>query len=110
VPRKRILALIVTSLMLAMVAVLLYEAFDIHDTQPFGVDPELPLFMLGSMLLLCIGTVVLIARLLGSSLALSKVLSRSFLSALLNLQRPGHAFEIERLLFSPPLAILSLRI
>jgi len=96
--------------MLAMVAVLLYEAFDVHDTQPFGVDPELPLFMLGSMLLLCIGTVVLIARLLSSSLALSKVLSRWFLGVSLNPHTPGHAFEIERLLFSPPLAILSLRI
>lgn len=96
--------------MLAMVFVLLYEAFDIGDTQPFGVDPELPLFMLGSMLLFCIGTVVMIARLLGSSLALSKVLSRWFLGTSLNLHRLSSAFEVERLLFSPPLAVLSLRI
>ena len=108
--RNRILAFVVTGLMLAMFCVLLYEAFDIHDTQPFGVDPELPLFMLGSMLLLCIGTVVMIARLLGSSVALSKVLSRWFLGAPLKPQRPSRAFEVERLLFSPPLAILSLRI
>ncbi len=96
--------------MMGMACVLLYKAFDIHDTQPFGADPELPLFMLGSMLLVCIGTVVMIARLLGSSVALSKVFSRWFVGTPLNLQRLGHAFEIERLLFSPPLAILSLRI
>lgn len=96
--------------MLAMVAVLLYEAFDIHDTQPFGVDPELPLFMLGSMLVLCIGILVLIARLIASRLSESKVSSFWVLGIPPDVQRLSHLFEAEWLLFSPPKAILSLRI
>lgn len=110
VSRSRILALVVTGLMLAMVCVLLYEAFDIHDTQPFGVDPELPLFMLGSMLLLCIGILVLIARLIASRLTQSKVSSFWFLGIPPDVQTLSHLFEAEWLLFSPPKTILSLRI
>ncbi len=96
--------------MLAMLGALLYQAFDIHDTQPFGVDPELPLFMLGAMLLFCIGVAVMVMRRLDSSVPLSKV--PSFLRPMesrstVNL---GQAFDIERLLFSPPLAVLSLRV
>lgn len=110
VSRSRILAFVVTGLMLAMVCALIYEAFDIHDTQPFGVDPELPFFMLGSIVLLCIGILVAIARLTGSRLAQSKVPSFWFLGNPLNPQRLSHVFEADRLLFSPPPAILSLRI
>ncbi len=110
VSRKRILAFIVTGLMVAMVCVLLYKFFDIHDTQPFGVDPELPLFMLGSMLLLCIGILVSIARLVASRLSKSKVSSFWFLGIPPDVQRLSHIFEAEWLLFSPPKTIISLRI
>lgn len=96
--------------MLAMVCVLLYEAFDIHDTQPFGVDPELPFFMLGSMLLLCIGILVLVARLVASRLNQSKVSSFWFLGSPTDVQRLSNLFEAEWLLFSPPKSIISLRI
>ncbi len=110
VSRSRILAFVISGIMLAMLCVLLYKAFDIHDPQPFGVDPELPLFMLGSMLLLCIGTLVLIARLVASRLSESKVSSFWFLGIPPDVQRLSHLFEAEWLLFSPPRTIISLRI
>lgn len=110
VSRKRTLAFIVAGLMLAMLCVLLYKAFDIHDTQPLGIDPELPLFMLGSQLLLCIGVLVLIARLLASSLSKSKALPLWFSVVPVSLTSLGRAFEVERLLFSPPLDITSFRV
>jgi hypothetical protein len=108
--RRRILAFVITGIMLAMLYVLIFQAFDIHDTQPFGVDPELPLFMLGSILLLCIGTLVAIARLAGSRLSQSKVPSLWFLDIALSFKSSGHVFEADRRLFSPPPAVLSLRI
>nr|MBW4029025.1 hypothetical protein [Acidobacteriota bacterium] len=81
-----------------------------HDTQPFGVDPELPLFMLGSMVLLCIGILVLIARLVASRLSESKVSSFWFWGVPPDVQRLSNIFEAEWLLFSPPKTIISLRI
>lgn len=108
--RNRILALVFTGLLLVMLGALFYKAFDIHDTQPFGVDPELPLFMLGSMLLLCIGVLVVIARLVTSRLNQSKVSSFWFLSIPLDVQRLSHLFEAEWLLFSPPKTMISRRI
>jgi len=110
VSRNRIFALVVTSLLLVMLGALIYEAFDIHDTQPFGVDPELPLFMLGSLLVLCIGVVALGMRLLEKHLSNPETVPIRFLDLLLCLMGRKRAFEIERLLFSPPRAIVSLRI
>ena len=111
-PRNRILALVVTGLMLAMLGVLVFKAFDIHDTQPLGVDPEFPLFVLGSMLLLCLGTVALTVNHLGISLflSLSQLLPVGLFGLSLKASELREAFEIERLLFSPPLAVVSLRI
>ncbi len=111
--RKHIVALAVTGLMLAMFGVLLYEAFDIfdlHDTQPFPVDPEVPLFMLGSMLVLCIGTVALTVRLLEVCLVLSELLPLGLLGLMRSSMRRVPAFEVERLLFSPPRSVTALRI
>ncbi len=110
VSRSRILASVVTGLLLAMACALLYEAFDIHDTQPFGVDPELPLFMLGSILLLCIGFLVVIARLAASRLPQSKVSSFWFWGTPPNALKQSYPFEAEWLLFSPPKTIITLRV
>ncbi len=108
---KPIVAFAVTALMLAMLAVLMYRAFDVHEMRPFPIDPEVPLFMLGSMLVLCIGTVALSVGLLKFFCLL--------LAEFLPLRDLGYwrwsiawrqAFELERLLFSPPLNVISLRI
>jgi hypothetical protein len=93
-----------------MCGVLIYAAFDIHDTQPFGVDPEVPFFMLCSMLMLCIGTVSLTARLLGLRLSLSELLALDVWVALRCSTGLGEALPVERLLYSPTLSITSLRI
>ena len=108
--RSRILAFVMSGLLLAMAGVLLYQAFDIHDTQPFGVDPELPLFMLGSLIVLCIGVVAAVMRLLERHLSDLKTVPTKFLDLLLRVIGRGWAVEIEWLLFSPPRQIISLRI
>ena len=93
-----------------MFGALLYEAFDVGDTQPFGVDPELPLFMLGSLLLLCIGVVTLAVRRASDSLASSRVTSFKYPRLALRVIGRCEAFGVEHLLFSPPLPVLSLRV
>jgi hypothetical protein len=110
VPRNRILAFVVVSLLLVMLGVLLYEVFDIGDTQPFGVDPEVPLFMLGSLLLLCIGAVVLAVRRASDSLGSLKVIQFECLRLVLRAIGRCEVFGSEHLLFSPPLGILSFRV
>jgi hypothetical protein len=107
---NRILAFIVTGLLVVMCGVLLYAAFDIHDTQPFGVDPEVPFFMLCSMLMLCIGTVSLTARLLGLRLSLAELILFGLWAALRCLTGLREARPFERLLLSPALTVTSLRI
>ena len=99
VPRNRILALVVVGLLLVMLGALLYEAFDFGDMQPFGVDPEVPLFMLGSLLLLCIGDVVLAVRRASDSLASAKVAPLDYPRLALRVIGRCEAFGIEHLLF-----------
>ena len=93
-----------------MCGVLLYAAFDIDDTQPFGVDPEVPFFMLCSTLMLCIGTISLTARLLALRLSLSELLVFGFWAAMRCSTERREVLEVERLLFSPALSVTSLRI
>ncbi len=109
-PRKRLLAFVVTGLLLVMLGALLYEAFDIGDTQPFGVDPEVPLFMLGSLLLLCIGAAILAVRRASDSLASSIIISFEYPRLALKVIGQCEAFCAEHLLFSPPLSVISLRV
>ncbi len=110
VSRKSIVAFAVTALMLAMLAVLMYKAFDVHDMQPFPIDPEVPLFMLGSMLVLCIGTVALSVGLLRFCLLLAEFLPLRALGCWRWSLAWRQGFEFERLLFSPPCIVISLRI
>jgi hypothetical protein len=51
--RKRILGLVVAAFVVVMAGALVYEAFDIHDTKPFLIDPEFLLMMLSSVLIFC---------------------------------------------------------
>lgn len=109
VPRNRILALVVFSLMLLMLGALLYKAFDFGDTKPFGVDPEFPLFVLGSLLLLCVGVVALSVRRATDSPKSSKTTSE-YPKLTLRIIGRCEVFGVEHLLFSPPLPVLSLRV
>lgn len=107
---KRIIGLSVGVLIMVMVGALIYKAFDIHDTKPFGIDPEFPLMMLSSMLIFCVGIAVLIRRLFSFCLALSEMLPLGLFGLSDGAWRRQETFERERLLFSPPLSATSLRI
>lgn len=107
---KRIIGLAVGVLMMGMVGVLIYKVLDIHDTKQFGVDPELPLMMLSSMLIFCVGIAVLIRRLFSFRLSLSEMLPMGLLGLSHGAWRQRETFERKRLLFSPPLSATSLRI
>jgi hypothetical protein len=100
----------VSALIMVMMGALIYKAFDTHDTRPFTVDPEFPLMMLSSMLIFCVGIAALIRRLFSFCLALSKMLSFGILGLPRGAWRHAETFERERLLFSPPLSVTSLRI
>lgn len=108
VSRNRILVLVVTGILVLMAGVLLYKAFDVQDTRAFGVDPEIPLFMLSSLALLCLGAVAV----RGTSDLRGKLNVAAFErpKPIWNPLGPLAAFCQEHLLFSPPLAILSLRV
>ncbi len=108
--RKQIVAFAGTVIILVMAGALIYEAFDIHDPKPFPIDPEMLLYMFGSMMVLCVGTVALIVPLLNLNLSFSGMLPLSLLGLPhISMQR-RQPFEVERLLFSPPLSVTSLRI
>jgi uncharacterized membrane protein YjgN (DUF898 family) len=106
--RKRIITLAVAAIILVMVGAPIYQAFDIHDMRSMTTDPELMLVMLGSLLALCLSTVVLTVRLLNFCFSSTEPLplGRSALGS----RRQCLAFEVGRLLFSPPLSVTSLRI
>jgi hypothetical protein len=109
--RKRILVFAVAAIISVMVGALVYEAFDIHDTKPFPIDPEIVLIMLDSLLVVCLSTVVLTVSRLASFFSLVSELLPFGLSGLMpGLWHPRQSFEVERLLFSPPLSATSLRI
>jgi hypothetical protein len=104
------IALAATVILALSLGVLMSEAFDRNDTKPFPVDPEVPTFLLGSLLSVCIGTVALTVQLLGFfEIRLERFWVR-ILRPLLTLKTCWQAFEHERLLFSPPPCVSSLRI
>ncbi|MHB8389331.1 MAG: hypothetical protein ACYDBH_07085 [Acidobacteriaceae bacterium] len=107
---KRIIGSIVTVMISVMVGALIYEAFDIHDTKPFWIDPEFLLMMLSSMLILCFGIAALVRRLFSLDLSLSDLLPLGLLGLSQSSAHEQEAFERERLLFSPPLSVTALRI
>ncbi len=107
---KRIIGFTVAVMISVMVGALIYEAFDIHDTKPFAIDPEFLLMMLTSMLILCFGIAALVRRLFSLNLSLSELLPLGLLGLSRSSMHQREAFERERLLFSPPLSVTSLRI
>jgi hypothetical protein len=108
--RKRIIGFAVAAFVFVMAAALIYEAFDIHDPKPFLIDPEFLLMMLSSTLLFCVGVAALIRCLVSFCLSLSELLPLEFLGLSHSSIFRYETFELERLLFSPPLSVTSLRI
>jgi hypothetical protein len=109
--RKRILVLAVAAIISVMMGALVYEAFDIHDTKPFPVDPEIVLMMLDSLMVVCLSTVVLtVSQLVSFFFLVSELLPFGLSGLTPGLWHPRQRFEVERLLFSPPLSVTSLRI
>jgi hypothetical protein len=100
----------VSALIMVMVGALIYEFFDIHDTKPFPIDPEFLLMMLSSTLIFCVGIPALIRRLFSLDLSLSRLLPLGLLGLSRCSTHQHETFERERLLFSPPLSVISLRI
>lgn len=108
--RKRMIGFAVAILVLVMAGAMLYEAFDIHDAKPFFVDPEFLLMTLSSTLIFCVGIAALIRRLFSFCLSISALLPFEFAGLSHCSMFRYETFEIERLLFSPPLSATSLRI
>jgi hypothetical protein len=108
--RRHSIALLAVAIIAVMVGALVYEAFDIHDPKPFPIDPEFLLMMFSALLALCLSTVVLAIRLLGFYFLFSEVLPHGLLDLTPGSWRRHQVFDVERLLFSPPLSATSLRI
>jgi hypothetical protein len=86
-----------------------YEAFDIHAPHPVPIDPEFLVMMCSGLLALCLSTMLAI-RLFGFCLLLWELLSQGLSELTSGSWRRYQTFEVERLLFSPPLSAISLRI
>lgn len=108
--RKRILGFIVAAFVVAMAGAFVYEAFDIHDSKPYLIDPEFLLMMLSSALIFCVGIAALVRGLGSFCLALTELLPPGILGVSFRTAFQRESFEVERLLFSPPLSVTSLRI
>jgi hypothetical protein len=89
---------------------LIYEAFDLQDWKPFLIDPEFLLMMLSSTLIFCVGITALVRCLFSFCISLSQLLPLEFQGLSHDSNFRYETFEIERLLFSPPLSVTSLRI
>jgi hypothetical protein len=107
--RRHIVSFLVVAIMMVMMGAMVYEVFDIHDTKPFPIDPEFLLMMFSGLLALCLSTVVLAIRLLGFYF-FSELLPPGLLDLSRGSWRRYQAFDVERLLFSPPLSAICLRI
>jgi len=107
---KRILGFVVVAFILVMAGALIYEILDIHDTKPFYTDPECLLMLHSCVLIFCIGIMALGRRLFSVCLSLSELLPLGTLGLSHCSMFQYETFEIERLLFSPPLSVTSLRI
>lgn len=105
--RKLIIAFAVLAIIAVMVGAPMHEAFEGHDTKPFPIDPEFIMMMLGSLLTMCLSVVLLTLPCLAFALAVAYALTVQ-----LNLPELSYwsSFEHDRLLFSPPRSLFSLRI
>lgn len=110
VSRRRIVAFVVAAILMFMVGAMVYEVFDIHDPKPFPIDPEFLVYMFSTILVLCFGTVVLTVALLNFYLSLLELLPSRLLNLMPGLRHRYEAFEVEHILFSPPLSTATLRI
>ena len=108
--RKQIVAFVVAALVCLMMGALICKALDIHDMRPLSVDPEIPLVLLSSMLVFCVGTVAVTANLLGLCFFSFELLSGGLAGLHCGTAQRCEAFSMERLLFSPPQSVISLRI
>jgi hypothetical protein len=104
------LAFVTVAIIAVIIGALVYEAFDIHDPKPFPIDPEFLLMMFSGLLTLCLSTVLLAIRLLGIYFLCSELVQHFLSNSMPSSCRRYQAFEIERLLFSPPLSATALRI
>lgn len=108
--RKRMIGFAVAAFVFMMAGALIYEACDIHDPKPFFIDPEFLVMMLSSMLIFCVGTAALVRCLYRFCLSLLELLPLDIFGLSFGSMFQQQAFEIERLLFSPPPSVTSLRI
>jgi hypothetical protein len=108
--RKRILGFAVAVFVFMMAGALVYKAFDIHDPRSLFIDPEFLLMMLSSMLIFCVGMPALIRRLCSFCLFLSELLPLGIFGLSFSSIFHYETFELQRLLFSPPQRVISLRI
>lgn len=108
--QKRILGFVVAAFIVVMAGALVYETFDIHDPKPYLIDPEFLLMMLSSALLFCVGITALIRGLCSFCLSLAELLPIGIIGVSSRSVFQHDSFEIERLLFSPPFSVTSLRI
>lgn len=107
VPRKLTIFVAAVATFL-MAASPLFELVDRWDNIPAtGNDTALTLVVIGACIGLCFGMASLLVWLAGWVFSLVMRLSSEMALAS---QRHAHTLEYERLLFSPPLAALSLRI
>lgn len=108
--RRHILAFVALAILTVTVGALVYEAFDIHDPKPFPIDPEFLVMMCCGVLALCLSTFVLASRLLGFYFLFTELVLHALLDSAPGSWSTYQTFEAERLLFSPPLSAISLRI
>jgi hypothetical protein len=101
--------MIAVAIIMILVGALIYEAFDIHDPKPFLIDPEFLVIMCTGLLALCLSTTLAI-RLLGFCLLVLEMGSQYLPELTSGLWCRYQTFEADRLLFSPPLSAISLRI
>jgi hypothetical protein len=107
--RRLVVAFVAIAIITIWMGALVYETFDIHDPKPFPIDPEFLVMTCSVMLALCLGTVLAI-RLFGLCLLFWESLSQGLSELAPSLWRRHRTFEVNRLLFSPPLSAISLRI
>ncbi len=105
--RKRIIAFAVVLIIAVIVGASIYETFDIHDPKPFLIDPEFLLIMLSCLLTMCLSILLLPLPLPKLFLLIFHFLRNPLKSAAFSWRNVS---EDARLLFSPPLSSLSLRI
>jgi hypothetical protein len=109
VSRRLIVAFVGIAIITIWMGALVYEVFDIHDPKPFPIDPEFLVMTCSALLALCLSTVLAI-RLFGLCLLFWESLSQGLSELAPVLWRRFQTFEVKRLLFSPPLSAISIRI